>query len=128
MSGERLSSARRKARKLELGKIRRHVFMCYDHKSAKCASAKEMSQAWKYLRRRVKQLELIDEVGKLESDADPSSATRLPPLRSAIALCEKAETTRDGRRLRFTATAPFPQRAVIALLAAELLGADGDKE
>jgi (2Fe-2S) ferredoxin len=46
-----------------LDKIRRHVFMCYDRKSAKCASGREMSRAWKFLRRRVKQLGMVDEVG-----------------------------------------------------------------
>src|SRR5687768_10505355 len=35
-----------------------HVLMCLDKKTAKCASAREMSASWKYLRRRLKELRL----------------------------------------------------------------------
>jgi (2Fe-2S) ferredoxin len=37
---------------------RYHILMCFDKKSANCASAKQMVATWKYLRRRLKELNL----------------------------------------------------------------------
>jgi len=53
-----LDKARHKAEKLGVTKIRRHVFMCVDKKEADCASASQMSEAWKYLSKRLKELKL----------------------------------------------------------------------
>jgi len=58
MSDHSLEKARQKAKKLGVPKIRRHLFMCVDKKEADCASAREMSAAWKYLSHRVKELNL----------------------------------------------------------------------
>ncbi len=53
-----LDRARQKAKKLGVPKIRRHLLMCVDKKEADCASAGEMSGAWKYLSKRIKELKL----------------------------------------------------------------------
>ena len=58
MSHDELEKARHKAKKLGVPKIRRHLFMCVDKKEAECASASEMSAAYKYLCKRLKQLNL----------------------------------------------------------------------
>ena len=61
--GKEQASARRKADKLGLNAARRHIIMCCDRKTAKCASAKKMEASWKYLRRRLKELKLYKQGG-----------------------------------------------------------------
>ena len=53
-----LDKARKKAHKLGITSLQRHIFMCLDTGTAKCASGKEMTSAWKYLKDRLKQLKL----------------------------------------------------------------------
>lgn len=60
-----LGDARRKARKLGVAEARRHILLCCDRNTAKCASAKRMAASWKYLRRRLKQLKLHERGGVL---------------------------------------------------------------
>ena len=50
--------AQRKAKKLGITTLQRHLFMCVDTKTSKCASSKEMQTAWRYLKDRIKQLKL----------------------------------------------------------------------
>lgn len=57
------NSARRKADKMGLNAAQRHIIMCCDRKTAKCASAKKMEVSWKYLRRRLKELKLDKQGG-----------------------------------------------------------------
>lgn len=45
----------RKAAKLDLAGVTRHVLMCVDERSAGCAQAARMRRAWKYLKRRLKE-------------------------------------------------------------------------
>ena len=58
MSDHSLDKARREAEKLGLSRVERHLFMCTDRDTAKCASRGEMKDAWKYLCRRLKELKL----------------------------------------------------------------------
>ena len=58
MSDKQLDKARQKAQKLGIPKIQRHLFMCVDKKESDCASASEMTAAWKYLSKRLKELKL----------------------------------------------------------------------
>jgi len=67
MSRNELEAARRTAGKLGLASLQRHVLMCYDKKTAKCASRKQMAESWKYLSRRMKQLKLQKKPGVLRS-------------------------------------------------------------
>jgi (2Fe-2S) ferredoxin len=60
-------SARRKADKMGLNAATRHIVMCGDRKTAKCASAKRMDESWKYLRRRLKELKLDKQGGVFRS-------------------------------------------------------------
>ena len=53
-----MDKARQKAKKLGVPKIRRHLFMCVDKREADCASASAMTQAYKHLRKRLKELKL----------------------------------------------------------------------
>jgi (2Fe-2S) ferredoxin len=58
LSDHSLDKARREAEKLGLSRVERHLFMCTDRDTAKCASRGEMKDAWKYLCRRLKELRL----------------------------------------------------------------------
>lgn len=53
-----LDAGRRAAEKLGVPSARRHIVMCCDKKEADCASRAEMDRAWRYLKRRLKQLGL----------------------------------------------------------------------
>ena len=70
MKNSDLERAQQKAKKLGIPRIQRHLFMCVDKKEADCASASEMSAAYKYLAKRIKQLKLDKSHGLY------SSATR----------------------------------------------------
>lgn len=60
-----LKEARRRAAKMKLSERPRTILMCMDRREASCASAKEMSQSWKYLKRRLKELNLTERGGVL---------------------------------------------------------------
>ncbi|MGB7347627.1 MAG: ferredoxin [Pirellulaceae bacterium] len=53
-----LDTARHRAQKLGLGNTSRMIMLCVDRKEAGCASAKQMSESWSYLKKRLKQLRL----------------------------------------------------------------------
>ena len=47
---------------LSIGRLERHVFLCAEQTVPRCAGYAETSETWKYLKRRLKELELIDDV------------------------------------------------------------------
>jgi (2Fe-2S) ferredoxin len=49
---------RRAARKLGIAGVRRHIFLCGDEGTAKCAGRKRMRRSWNYLKKRLKELGL----------------------------------------------------------------------
>jgi (2Fe-2S) ferredoxin len=53
-----LDAARRAARKLKLDVAQRHILLCYDSRRAKCAGRKQMAVAYRFLRKRLKELKL----------------------------------------------------------------------
>ncbi|WP_145050314.1 (2Fe-2S) ferredoxin domain-containing protein [Lignipirellula cremea] len=55
------------ASKLGVDAAQRHILLCYDKKTAKCASKKEMEEAWNYLKKRLKELKLARRGGILQS-------------------------------------------------------------
>lgn len=57
-SKEILKKQRRTAEQLRLPKIERHIFLCCDPTEAKCCSRKRGIKAWRYLRKRLKDLKL----------------------------------------------------------------------
>lgn len=58
-----LGDARRRAKKMRLAKSQRTILLCVDQREAGCASAKQMAASWKYLKRRLKELELSQQCG-----------------------------------------------------------------
>lgn len=53
-----LKKQRRIAEKLGVPDIQRHIFLCCDPTKAKCCGRKRSLEAWKYLRKRLKELGL----------------------------------------------------------------------
>jgi len=57
-SREELDKQRRRAEKRRMPEIQRHIFLCCDPTKAKCCSRKSSIEAWKFLRKRLKELGL----------------------------------------------------------------------
>jgi len=53
-----LTTARRKVLKKGFASATRHILLCYDRGTAKCASRKQMRESWQYLKKRLKDLKL----------------------------------------------------------------------
>jgi (2Fe-2S) ferredoxin len=53
-----LKKQRRIAEKLGVPGIERHIFLCCDPTKAKCCSRKRSLEAWKFLKKRLKELDL----------------------------------------------------------------------
>lgn len=67
MSLNRLNASHDSASEPGLRTAKFHILMCYDKKSPRCASAREMAASWKYLRRRLKELHLGKSAGFLRT-------------------------------------------------------------
>lgn len=59
-----------KVDELGLEKIQRHIFICAEPQKAKCCSKKKGSESWKYLKRRLSELNLTNSGGVYRSKAD----------------------------------------------------------
>lgn len=53
-----LQGGRKNAKKLGVPLAARHILMCVDKRTEKCASEKRMNEAWDYLKHRLKELGL----------------------------------------------------------------------
>ena len=53
------SELRAVAQSLGLGKYRRHIFLCADQTEPKCAPKEKGLASWEYLKRRLKELNLV---------------------------------------------------------------------
>ena len=62
-----LRNASRSAAKLGVNSARRHMLMCVDKKTGKCASRKQMSASWSYLKKRLKELGLAKHGGVIRT-------------------------------------------------------------
>jgi len=58
MNRKNFDRAQRAAEKLGVNQAQRHLMLCYDRKTADCASKREMEEAWSFLKRRLKELKL----------------------------------------------------------------------
>lgn len=70
--GERLSYI---ASALSIGGVERHLFLCAEQKNPKCAPYQETSEVWRYLKTRLKELDLTSGPpswgGKADQKAEP---------------------------------------------------------
>src|SRR6185295_11081021 len=51
-------------------KIRRHIFLCCDQTKPKCSDKEKSLESWEYLKRRLKELNLIGEGGVYRTKAN----------------------------------------------------------
>lgn len=58
---------RKKTNKLALNHIRRHIFMCNDLEKCNCADVPQMKASWKYLKKRLKDLDAVGRAGVMSS-------------------------------------------------------------
>ena len=47
---------------LQIPTIRRHIFLCAEQSKPKCCSAEDGEESWKYLKKRLAELGLLDQV------------------------------------------------------------------
>lgn len=59
-----------KAEKLGVGQMRRHIFLCCDQTKPKCADKELSLQSWEYLKRRLKELQLVGAGGIFRTKAN----------------------------------------------------------
>lgn len=64
---KRLAAARRKVHKEGVATATRHILLCYDRGTAKCASRKQMRESWQYLKKRLRELKLDKRGGVFRS-------------------------------------------------------------
>lgn len=65
-----LNELQEKVEKLGIAKIKRHIFLCCDQAEAKCCHYEEGMQAWEYLKRRLKELNLSEQGGIYRTKAN----------------------------------------------------------
>lgn len=58
------------AGKLGIGKIRRHIFLCCDQTKPKCVDKDDSLEAWDYLKKRLKELQLTGDAGIFRTKAN----------------------------------------------------------
>jgi len=56
--------------RLGIDKIKRHIFLCCDQTKPKCVDPDVSLEAWKYLKRRLKELQLTGEQGVFRTKAN----------------------------------------------------------
>jgi len=67
---KRLKRLQKKAEELHVHKIKRHIFLCADQTNPKCCKHKDSLKAWKYLKKRLKELNLEGEGGIYRTKAN----------------------------------------------------------
>lgn len=77
---ERDATLQRIAGTLEIGRIQRHVFLCADQTKPKCCPRAESLDAWRYLKRRLKELDLGRSGGVYRTKANCLRLCRFGPV------------------------------------------------
>ncbi|MFN2433382.1 MAG: ferredoxin [Gemmatimonadota bacterium] len=70
MSGAGLEREARVAESLGLSRARRHIFLCCDQTKPKCSGREQSLEAWRYLKKRLKELGLADQGGIARTKAN----------------------------------------------------------
>ena len=82
MHSHGLHAARRRAQKLATQT--RTILLCTDRDEAGCASAKQMSESWKFLKRRLKELGMSRKGGVLRIGIDCCGICRAGPIAAVM--------------------------------------------
>lgn len=65
-----LDQLKQKADSLGVGKIKRHIFLCCDQTKPKCCDKDLSLQSWEYLKKRLKELNLLADGGVMRTKAN----------------------------------------------------------
>jgi len=84
MNRHGLDAARHRAKKLRLGETSRTILLCTDRSEAGCASARQMSESWKYLKKRLKQLGLSRKGGVLRLEMKCCDVCKAGPIAAVM--------------------------------------------
>jgi (2Fe-2S) ferredoxin len=71
---------KQKAEKLGLGHVKRHIFLCCDQTKPKCCDLATGLISWDYLKSRLKELGLTEQVGIQRSKANCLRVCRQGPI------------------------------------------------
>jgi len=69
-----------KVRKLRLDQTRRHIMLCCDTNTCKCASKKQMNASWRFLKKRLRELGLSGKGGVYRSKSQCLDICRAGPI------------------------------------------------
>ncbi len=64
------SKITKKAKELGINKTQKHIFICCDAQDDKCVKREEGQKSWKYLKKRLAELNLVGEGGIQRTKAD----------------------------------------------------------
>lgn len=70
MGRDKLEKARDEAESIGIPSIRRHIFLCCDQTKPKCCDRDEGLESWRYLKDRLKELDLCDAGGVARTKAN----------------------------------------------------------
>lgn len=70
MNKKSLKRLQKKSDELGIASVRRHIFICADPSKPKCCKNKNGKKSWKYLKARLKELELDGDGGIYRTKAD----------------------------------------------------------
>ena len=79
-----LEAARHRAKKLKLAESARMILLCTDREEAGCATGKQMSESWKFLKKRLKQLGLSGKGGVLRVPIKCCDVCRAGPIAAVV--------------------------------------------
>jgi (2Fe-2S) ferredoxin len=69
-SDVRTRMLRAKAEELGVGHIRRHIFLCADQSEPLCSTREKSLESWSFLKRRLRELDLVGEGGVYRTKAN----------------------------------------------------------
>ncbi len=84
MSKNGIPEARNRAKKLKIASKSRTILLCTDRDERGCASAKQMSESWKFLRRRLKELGLSGKGGVLRLGMECCDVCKAGPIAAVM--------------------------------------------
>ncbi len=84
MSKDALQIARQRAKKLKIPVKSRAIWLCTDRSESGCASAKQMSESWKFLKRRLKEVGLAEKGGVLRLKMECCDVCKAGPIAAVM--------------------------------------------
>ena len=84
MSKDAIQSARQRAKKLKIPVKSRAIWLCTDRAESGCASAKQMSESWKFLKRRLKEVGLSEKGGVVRLKMECCDVCKAGPIAAVM--------------------------------------------